>query len=160
MQPHSMCAVALANYMWNKYAPTGVNSMVMRIDYQLKGRYKTNIYRLGYIEENANRTEIKFYVIRDGGGISCQITMTRPSPIEGARVTMTHSQNHISGLREEFNLRPNCVYQGQHFNSLKYRNFAGSSTHPERKKFILESEINRGNYFVPVRYELEITSVS
>lgn len=160
MQPHSMCAVALANYMWNRHDPTGISSAKMKIDYELRNRPRTNAYRLDYIEENKNSTEIKFYIMRDGGGIACQITISRSSPSEGSKVTMTHSQNHISGLKEEFYLYKNKAISGQHRNSLKYRNFDGESSHPERKKFTLRSEIKRGKDFIPIKYELEITGVS
>lgn len=160
MQPHSMCAVALVNYMWNRHSPTGIKSCVMNVEYYLRGKYRLNKYELTGIKESEDRKSIKVYIMRSGGGIACQITAERNSASEGSKVTLTHSQNHISGLREEFNLYKNKVIQGRHYNSQKYRNFSGESRHPDRIRFQLDSEIKRKDDFEYLSYELEMDSIS
>lgn len=161
MQPHSMCAVALANFMWNRYSPTGLKSAIMNVEYySTSGKYKLNKYDLNYIEESSDRKTLKVYVMRSGGGIACQITLTRPTVEEGAEITMQHSQIHISGLREIYKLYKNKIVQGRHRNSERYRNFAGQSYHPDRKTFRLYSEIKNKEtgYFVPIQYDLTMVS--
>lgn len=160
MQPHSMCGVALANYMWNAAEPTGLLSAVMRIEYKLRDRSRALLYELTNIRENKDHTEIKAYVMRGGGGIACQLTLSRNSAQEGTEVNITHSQNHLSGLKESFKLYKNQVTQGRHRNSEKYKDFKGENNHPDKKKFVLDSEVKRktdGPYdYRWIHYELEI----
>lgn len=160
MQPHSMCAVALAGYVWNRPEIKQVSSGVMHVEYRKDGTYKKNIYRLGNIHVSPDGREIKVRIIRDGGGISCEITIRRSSAQEGSEVTMTHGQIHVAGLREVYNLYKLKVASGLHYNSERYRAFAGEFS-SDRKKLRFVSEVkNRSGSFVPVGYELELTQVS
>ncbi len=162
MQPHSMCAVALANYMWNRPERRLVKSCYMDVEYYTTdGKYKLNKYDLTHIEESDDRRTLKVYIMRSGGGISCQITLMRSSVEEGGEITMTHSQNHVSGLREVYKLYKNKLQNGMHYNSERYRNFKGESYHPERKTFHLESEVRiKNDIFVWKTYDLRIISLN
>lgn len=160
MQPHSMCALAFAKFYWNQYDPIIIKGDVkMRVEYQLgTGEYKTNEYRLSNIQESSNQLELKVYVIRSSGGISCEITIRRNSRSEGAELTMTHSQQHVSGLREVYQLMKKRISDGRHYNSEKYGRYEGESDDP--KKLVLYCEVKNGRGdLIRIPYTLEITSV-
>lgn len=160
MQPHSMCALAFARFYWNQYDPIVVKgNVIMRVEYQTgTGAYKTNEYRLANIQESSNQLELKIYIIRSSGGISCEITVRRNSHSEGAEVTMTHSQQHVAGLREVYQLMKKRISSGRHYNSEKYGTYEGESDDP--KKLVLNCEVkNSRGGFVRIPYTLEITSI-
>lgn len=160
MQPHSMCAVALAGYVWNRPEPKHVTSCVMGVEYKRDGTYRKNIYRLSNILTSPDNREMRVHIVRDGGGISCEITLRRSSTQEGSEVTMTHGQIHVSGLREVYNLYKNKVSSGMHYNSERYRNFKGDVS-SNRKKMQLWCEVkNRYGNFITVLYELELQQVA
>ena len=156
MQPHSMCAVALAGYMWNRVEPVKVTNCSMEVEYTVRGRYKKNVYRLSNIAVSSDNREISFSVIRDGGGLACVIDIRRSSFSEGFEVTMTHRTTHISGLREVYNLYKNRVSGGFNYNSRKYGGFKGTLS-SDRKTVELECEVRRDNgSLYPVKYTLKI----
>lgn len=162
MQPHSMCAVALANYVWNSpYFMGHVEGANMNVSYQnSEGKYRLMKYELsGFNLEKDNRT-FSVFILRGGGGISCKITATRGTAEVGAKVSMTHSQNHVSGLREEYTLNAKEIANGRHYNSQRYRNFSGENAHPDRLKLKMRCEVRvEKERYITIPYELEITSV-
>lgn len=156
-----MCAVAFAKFYWNQYDPIVVKGDVtMRVEYRIgTGEYKTNEYRLSNIQESSDQRELRIYIIRSSGGISCEITIRRNSLSEGAELTMIHSQQHVSGLREVYQLMKKRISGGRHYNSEKYGNYDGESDDP--KKLVLNCEVkNSKGGFVNIPYTLEITSIN
>ena len=161
MQPHSMCALAAANLVWNTHEDmSGLSMVKMDVSYRNKdAEYKLNKYELSNFNFKSER-EFEVMIIRAGGGIACTMTVRRKSTEPGSGVVMTHSQNHISGLREEFSLYKNKVKSGQHYNSKMYKCFEGEGSHPERKALKLRCEIKRKTgHFMPSNYELTVTSI-
>jgi hypothetical protein len=160
MQPHSMCAVALAAYVWNRPRRLEVTSSVMNVEYYKNGRYKLNKYELSNFIQCTDGTDFRVHIMRSGGGIACDVTVRRFSLSEGTRVEMTHSQQHVAGLREEFRLMKKRIINGRHYNSQRYRNFEGEAIHPDRKRFKFYCEVKQQNgYFVELPYELEIKTI-
>lgn len=154
MQPHSMCAVALAGYMWNRPETKKINECSMEVEYRKDGQYKKNVYRLSRITLSPDDREINVHILRDGGGISCTITIRRSSVVEGSQVTMTHSQNHVAGLREVYNLYKHNVASGFNYNSERYKAFRGTIS-SDREKVVLDCEVKRSNgLYAVVNYEL------
>ncbi|MBD3279419.1 MAG: hypothetical protein GF390_01765 [Candidatus Pacebacteria bacterium] len=160
MQPHSMCALALASYYWNLSQPATITGCTMSVDYQTKGgKYKSNKYILSNIQESTDRRELKVHIMRGGGGIACTITIRRNTLQVGASVVMTHSQQHIAGLREEFRLMRKSIVNGQHYNSRKYRRFEGEA-HADGRAMTLRCEIKKDDgSFTTVPYSLKITGI-
>lgn len=165
MQPHSMSALAICNFYWN--APEKIvikGDVTIRVEYQeVSGAYKFNEYRVSNIYESSDRLQLTMYIIRSSGGISCEITARRNSTSEGAEVTMTHGQQHVSGLREVFRLMKKEVINGMHYNSEKYNRYDGrnmtDSSYPRKIK--LYSDVKRSDgSFVNLPYDLEITSIN
>lgn len=162
MQPHSMCAVALANYVWNSFEKIKVSSCAMNIEYLNRyGENQLKKYRLSNFAESSDRREFTVYIIRDGGGISCSITVRRNTTQEGAEVEMTHSQIHVSGLREVYRLMKEEITNGRHYNSLIYKDFKGEQTSSDRRKLRLWTDVKqkKDDRFVRTQYDLEITSI-
>lgn len=161
MQPHSMCAAALAGFMWNRPESLNVKKCNMSVEYRKSGEYKMNTYELSDIRESADKREITVFVMRGGGGIACQVAIRRNSAQEGSEVTMTHGQIHVSGLREVFNLYNKRIVSGMHYNSERYRNFAGEFRDSGRKKLWLRCEV-KSSYgsFYDVDYELEMRQLT
>jgi len=157
-----MCALAVAHYVWNDPYHQVPKSMMMNVEYRNRyGEYKLNKYELSDIRESSDKRELSAYIIRGGGGISCTITIRRNTTLEGAELEMSHSQNHVSGLREVYGLMKEKIIQGRHYNSLMYRNFEAEQVGPERKKLKLRTEVKQtDNQFKTAEYDLEITSVS
>lgn len=162
MQPHSMCAVALSSYIWNRPVPEFVARARMDVEYRNKyGEYRMNKYELEVTSRQKDDREFNVYVIRAGGGISCTLTVRRNSTQEGAEVTMTHSQQHVSGLREVYRLMKKEITGGLHYNSEKYGAFKGWVTNPDNKKMDFMSEVkNDRGQLIPRVYQIRINSVS
>jgi hypothetical protein len=156
-----MCAVALANYVWNSYEYVEVEKCSMDIWYTNKeGLYKLNKYVIYNVSQSSDRREMEAQIVRDGGGINCKITMRRDTRQEGCKVEMTHSEQHVAGLREEYYLWKQKIASGRHYNSKAYGQYEGYNNHPDRKKLVLYCEVktDSGN-FVTHKYELEIMSI-
>ncbi|MFZ1721552.1 MAG: hypothetical protein WAU07_03530, partial [Microgenomates group bacterium] len=77
---------------------------------------------------------------------------------EGAEVTQTHSTQHVSGLREVYNLYRGTVSGGMHYNSVKYKSFHGEAPYKsDPKQLHLYSDVRRKDGgFSPVLYELRV----
>ncbi|MCA9369437.1 MAG: hypothetical protein H6773_03855 [Pseudomonadales bacterium] len=156
MQPHSMAALALAGHLWNSYVPPKIAKCVMRVEFRKHGEYVSNMYDMLDITESSDRRELKVRIMRSGGGLSCTVVIRRNSLEEGSEVTMTHETIHVSGLREVFNLYKMKIVSGRHYNSMKYRNFAGDFVSDDRKvlNFVCEVKDSRGNFYaVPYRLD-------
>lgn len=160
-----MCVLFVCDFYWN--APEKIvikGDVTIRVEYQeVSGAYKFNEYRVSNIYETSDKLQLTMYVIRSSGGISCEITARRNSTSEGAEVTMTHSQQHVSGLREVFRLMKKEVINGMHYNSEKYNRYEGrnmtDSSYP--RKLRLYSEVKRADgTFISLPYDLEITSIN
>lgn len=159
MQPHSMCALGMAGYVWGGVEVPCPSSASMKVIYQDKYHYyKTNVYYLSNIKEDDDHKRMSVDIVRGGGGIACTITITRRSAEEGAEIEMTHSQQHVSGLREVSRISHTQVSEGRHYNSMKYGDFSGKFTQSDRKRMQLMCDIKRDDgSFMSVQYTLEIT---
>lgn len=172
MQPHSMCAVALAGFVWNhpevrpdlrdplKVVTISRCNMTVEFRHPRDG-YRHLMYNLTNIERSSDDLEMKFRIVRSSGGTDCNITMRRNSRGLGAEVQMTHYPTHIAGLVEVFDLNKQDVTSGRHRNSEKYRNFSGDFS-SDRKTLMMYCEIlrrrNTPNEGVDVSfYKLDIT---
>ena len=160
MQPHSMCTVALTNYIWNSSHGNVPKEAKARIEYRNRdGSYKTNAYRLFDIRVNKDNTELTVSIIRDGGGLSCTMHARRSSTSEGSLITMTHETQHISGLREEFNLYKSGIKNGRHVNSRAYGPFQGDVQRHNLETLTLVCSIKKDSGFVSSTYQLELSGV-
>lgn len=160
MQPHSMCTVALTNYIWNGTHGRVPKEAKARIEYRDKyGAYKTNAYRLFDIKVNKDNTELIVSIIRDGGGLSCTMHARRSSTTEGSLITMTHETQHVSGLREEYNLYKSGIKNGRHVNSKAYGPFEGEVSRHNLEILTMTCSIKKDFGFVSSTYQLELTGV-
>ncbi len=154
-----MCALALANYIWNNYQRQPESEFRMEVDYRTQaGIYKSLKYRLFNVQASSDNLELKVTVQRDGGGIDCEITCRRSSYSEGAEVTQTHSMQHVVGLREVYNLYRGKVSGGMHYNSKRYKSFRGEAPYKlDPKKMHFYTEVRRpDDSFVELLYVLKI----
>ena len=172
MQPHSMCAVALAGFVWNHpevrpetkdpYKEVEISRCNMTVEFRHpRSGYRHIMYDLTNIERSKDDLEMKFRIVRSSGGIDCKIEMRRNTRSEGAEVKMTHSPAHITGVVEIYNLNKKDITSGRHQNSEKYRNFSGDFS-SDRKTLMMYCEIlrerNNPNAGVDVSmYKLDIT---
>jgi len=132
----------------------------MNVEYRKKGIYKLNKYELSNFILCSDNKEFRVHIMRGGGGITCDITVRRSSKDEGSEVQMTHSQQHVAGLREVFKLYKRRIASGLHYNSMKYGSFEGDVIHPQRKRMRLYCNVKRKDGgFAPVPYELEIKQI-
>ncbi len=169
MQPHSMCAVALAGYVWNKWEikerartskdPIKLSSCEMKIEYRLPdGQFRNLGYRLSNISVEKN-TKVSVDVAKSHGSLHCSVIVERTS--EGSEINIYHSEHHASGLKEKFNIYTESVV-GRHENSLKYGNYRGNFGN-DFEKLVLACGIlrDRGTSnarFIDSTYTLEMTS--
>lgn len=126
MQPHSMCAVAVAGYMWNRPYRKSISRLSMDVEYRSEDKFRNLVYDISNIQESSDQREIKLSIVRAGGGLACTMLIRRSSAAEGSKVTMTHETTHVAGLREEYYLYKNTIQSGRHHNSRKYGDFSGS----------------------------------
>lgn len=164
MQPHSMCTLALANFVWNRPKDQQVligNSKInMKVDYiSLPGspdeRSRTLYYDLYNYEETTDRYEFKVNIVRASGGINCQMRVWRDSLGEPQTVKMTHGQQHAAGLMEEFRMYRRSL-KGHHHNSKRYTSFSGDIDRREEITLscgVLNLKTHQPNY---IRYDLKI----
>ncbi|NCN24162.1 MAG: hypothetical protein COU65_02895 [Candidatus Pacebacteria bacterium CG10_big_fil_rev_8_21_14_0_10_42_12] len=161
MQPHSMCAVALAAYMWNRTSPVFVSNARAKVIFTRHDGAPRSLYYDLNVESRQDDTKFVVKVIRSVGGIACSITVWRNSSEEGTRVHMTHAQQHISGLMETYKLYKDKIDNGNHRNSMKYKTFSGKVLQDDRKKLELYSDVKmpRGG-FRKIRYDLVFESIT
>jgi hypothetical protein len=167
MQPHSMASMAFASHIWNNgqnqnYLYQEITGAEVEVEYRDKhGKYRDLFYRINVVNQSADKRELQLYVVRSNGGIACTMTVRRNSLQEGAHITMTHSQQHVAGLREEFQLMKKSITQGHHYNSEKYKNYKGQILY-EGREVDLETDViidsHRGLY-VTLPYKVFIKSV-
>jgi len=156
MQPHSMCAVALSDYIWHWDGATGKDYRVSVEYRRYDGTYRSLKYRCTPTL-STDRRQLDVFVVRDGGGIACTVTLMK-SGSEGSEVTSRHSQQHVSGLREVYNLYRGKVKNGMHYNSLMYKRFEGeliSRADPKKMRIVTEVLVDEYK-FVPISYQVEI----
>lgn len=167
MQPHSMAAMTFASYIWNneqsqEYRYETIVGGETEVEYRDKyGAFRDLFYRMEVVGRSSDDKELQIYVLRSGGGIACVVTVRRNSLQEGAHITMTHSQQHISGLREEFNLMKKSITQGMHYNSEKYKNYKGQILY-EGKEVDLETDVvidQRRGLFITLPYKVFVKSI-
>jgi len=158
MQPHSMCALAMARCIWGHAEQIKVDGTVtIEVEYQSPtGKYKYNHYRLTDIRESSDRRELQMYIIRSSGGISCTMTVRRNSTSEGSEVVLYHSQQHRAGLRETFRLMNKRITEGSHNKtSERYERFEGESNYHDRLTLNCELKNSKGG-IITVPYHLKI----
>lgn len=153
-----MAGLLLANHIWDPHEPKKLKLCSLTVEYtQPDNTYKRNYYLAKWFKIDPSMLRFSFTIIRDGGGIDCEITAERKSTQEGSLVVQTHSQQHISYLREEYKLWSKEIRDGEHFNSMKYRAYYGHKDHPEGKRWQLVSEVkNSQGAFVTRPYTLQI----
>jgi hypothetical protein len=154
-----MCAVSLANYIWNDAYHPIIEEASMRVEYQDRhGKYRNLYYRLGNIYQTSDRREFRFQIVRDGGGVNCAIEARRSSNQEGSQVVMTHLPSHVSGLREEYYLSKKQVSSGRHVGSSRYGAFAGDINYTDRLTLYCELFRDDHSSFLS-RYDLTVLSI-
>ena len=163
MQPHSMCALTLCKLVWepqsSKFTRTP-KRCEMYVEFKKRGKFEKKYYQLTDIVISEDNRELEVRVRRQEGGIDCVVTARRRSTEEGSEIVMTHSQQHIADLREEFKLWKNKIADGRHVNSKQYRYFAGYANHPEDEELELTCECNfSGSVYAEIPYKLVIESV-
>jgi hypothetical protein len=154
-----MVCLAMARCLWNHPEQIIVTGSVnVEVEYQTpSGKYKYNHYTVRDIRENADRRELTMYIVRSSGGISCTMTARRNSVSEGAEVLLSHSQQHLSGLRETFRLMRKRISNGSHNRtSQKYENFEGESNYHDRLTLYCELKKPKGDGVIRVPYNLKI----
>ncbi len=167
MQPHSMCAVALAGYVWNKWEikerartskdPIKLSSCEMKIEYRLPdGQFRNLGYKLSNISIEKN-TKVTVDIEKSHGSLACKVIVERSS--EGSEINIYHSEHHATGLKEKYNIYTESV-DGRHENSLKYGKFKGNFG-SDFEKLVLSCGIRRdigssSERFVDSTYTLEL----
>jgi hypothetical protein len=160
MQPHSMCAVALAHYIWNNPDSVTVKDCAMRVEYRDHHDHFRNLYyRISNVRQEKDDREFKMDIVRDGGGVNCVMIISRNSTTEGAEVTIKHDPEHISGLVEIFNLYKNKVSSGRHRNSRKYAGFEGHMKYLDRMTMYCDLVRSNGSTTTST-YNLEIVQTN
>lgn len=158
-----MCALALANFVWNRLPSQQViikssSEIKMRVDYYSieSETYKTLYYKLYNYQENSHRDEFLVNVVRQSGGINCQMRVRRNSLQEGAIIKMTHGQQHVAGLMEEFSLYQKSISGGRHHNSQRYTEFSGNIDYKDRLTLTCGLRVPGTQHVIHKRYDLEI----
>lgn len=155
-----MAAMSLASYLWNKASRSEVKKAEVEVEYRNRyGDYKHNIYQLEVTKRSSDDRELQIYVIRAGGGIACTLTIRRSSTSEGGHVTMTHSQSHVSGLREEFVLMKKAIREGMHYNSGLYKAYSGDIVYEGQQINFTSQVRNKQDVFVNLPYVIRIRQV-
>jgi|GEM_PF-1764412 hypothetical protein len=154
MQPHSACAIAFANYVWSS-EPKLESSYTGRVELKFhSGKTKSLVYKLSDIEIKENGNTIVLNTARGG---YCKVTVRRFGG-EASKVVLEHSEQHASGLREEYMQLNGKVMGGMHHNSLKYKGFAGeqmSKSDPKKMRIISNRKAGDG-YFKLLTIDVSI----
>ncbi len=165
MQPHSMCALAVAAYVWNRPKPVDKKYLgekfSVEIEYETQSRERKQLeYKIEITQRDTKEEKMVVRAIRSHGGLDCRLTLERNSSAEGSKVTVRHSQQHVAGLREIYELHNKYTRSGHHVNSMKYNRFdATFSDDDDRKNGTLETDIcleGRINQFRRVRYSTKL----
>ncbi len=160
MQPHSICAIMLSHYIWNSADRNEITGGQIAIEYRSRHDLTLNkYYKFDRVELSSDRTEIKAYFSHMQGSTACEVKAIRSSMSEGSRVDLYHSEQHASGLREEYNLYKNQL-SGSHRNSLKYRNFSARMDRREDMRFVSEVRLVFNNEkFKETTYNVRMVNV-
>lgn len=129
MQPHSMCALAVAGYVWNR--PTPIDQKYLRKKFNdveieftnHEGKTRKMYYNLEITKRKADETELDIKAVKSSGDLACTLEIRRGSSAESSRVTVVHQTQHVSGLKEIYNLYKDYTTGGHHENSTKYGKF-------------------------------------
>lgn len=160
MQPHSMAMVSLIGLIWNSSTLKKVSKMDVKVEYRRNGSYAFHDYVLSNVTESSDRREISASIMSTNSGLSCVMHARRSSLQEGCEVTMTHDTNHVSGLREVFNLYKLNVSNGMSYNSTIYRAFSGSFQTDDYKRIDLVADVKlKSGDFVSSPYQVERTGL-
>lgn len=155
MQPHSMCALALANLVWNQGYGDSIAFSRILVEYQTpKGTYKKNYYDLNQIKVDGDKFSVA--IKRSGGGLACTMDVKKNSSDE---VEMTHRTQHIAGLMERFTLDKKRIRKGDHRNSRKYNTFAGDITQDTNIELVCDVLSLQQKKFIKIPYTLSIDSL-
>lgn len=131
MQPHSTCAIALANYIYNFHHRPHRAKGLIRIEFQNRfGEYKSLIYTFEDLRSRGEdyRRGFTVWVKKSGDPLSCILTVHTPegSPYEGRHYFITHGTQHRAGLEEHFDLYRTGIRNGHHRNSEKYEDYSAT----------------------------------
>jgi hypothetical protein len=150
-----MCAVALSHHLWKHLDEKPESKYHISVEYRRGGgEFVTNHYDITDVRFSTDKLELKMSIMRGGGGLACTVQLRRKSKEEGSLVVMTHDTIHISGLREEWNDYDKKISNGMHYNSERYRSFAGDfKAEGEELSLVCEVKFSNGSFY-PVRYNL------
>ena len=160
-----MCALAVAAYVWNRPRPVSEkylgNKYSVEIEYETQFKERKQLtYNIEITQRDAKEEKLVVRAIRSHGGLDCRLFIERNSNTEGSKVTVRHSQQHVAGLLEIYELHNRYTKLGHHINSRKYNRFdATFSDDDDRKNGTLETDIcleGRINQFRRVRYTTKL----
>jgi len=156
-----MAVQTLAAYAWGFHRLPNIRSARIKISFRKHDGHQRVLYYEMVVTE-LTEENIVVRIIRQKGGINCQIKIERNSSEEGTRTTAEHSQQHVSGLKELSKIRKYIIEEGTHRNSLAYRDFSARKLTPDRKRWEFKSEMitdDKKNYRY-LTYTAVIESVS
>ncbi|PIR60836.1 MAG: hypothetical protein COU67_00050 [Candidatus Pacebacteria bacterium CG10_big_fil_rev_8_21_14_0_10_44_54] len=160
-----MCALAVAAYVWNRPKPVDQKYLgkkfSIEIEYETQFRERKQlIYIIEITQRDTKEEKLVVWTQRSHGGTPCSLTLERNSNVEGSKVVVHHSQQHVAGLREIYDLYDRRTQSGHHINSKKYNRFdATFSDADDRKSGVLETDIaleGRIGQFRRVRYKTKL----
>ena len=156
MQPHSMCALGLATYVWEKSDMACPQAIEMKVVYRNRDQlYKTNYYSLSSITEDDDRRRLVVSIRRMGDGDTCTVTISRKSTELGSEISMKHSVPHTANLEEVFRIYESRISDGKHYNSMKYGEYRGGFSQADRKHIQLRCDVKtESGSFITVDYDL------
>jgi len=149
-----MCAVAVANLIWNQ-GKSNLEFCRFRVEYQTpKGTYRHNFYDCTIQIEDRKRMSVT--IKRSGGGLACTIDLKEDSQ---NWVEMTHQTQHVAGLLERYRLEKKEIRDGQHRHSEKYRDFRGQIKHEDTLELVCEVKHPQTKRYVLITYVVTIDSI-
>ncbi|MEO8581172.1 MAG: hypothetical protein ABI425_01175 [Patescibacteria group bacterium] len=162
MQPHSMSALAVANYVFafgfgQKLPPRGAQ---VEIEYKTPdGKTKAIYHTISQIEGVGAIPYISLVKVgvRTTYGELCTVTVRRKSTglfKSGEELIATHSVQHVAGLEEHYYPDRKKV-SGFHRNSYRYRNFGGDVVYEGAFSLYCEVRIDDTNTFVTMPYKVK-----
>lgn len=154
MQPHSMCALALANLCWNYNKNIELlKSREMQVEYtRADGRFRSLYYKMTDIRFQTEQKEFSVNILRSNGGYACNMSVKINS---NKQCEMSHGNQHVAGYKEEFELWLKEIKNGKHRNSKRYGTFSGIIF--DADKIVLNCELKRdGKESVMSKYTLKI----
>lgn len=164
MQPHSTCALALANYAFNQHV-ADVTSASMSVSFINKqGEKKFTFYSLSdikFLRDNYGRKSgLEVTVKKSGDPFSCRLSLKTSSEYikDGSSCKIEHSVQHRAGFHEVFTFRRGGV-SGEHRNSLKYGRFEGRFLHEKAIAVSTKVLQPKSNEKSDITFQIKIESI-